>query len=101
MTRGRGSKPQDCTLLDRRGAFAFNAANFEESFGAIKLSPKPKSHGGRRLGAGAPTGEKNGNFKDGRYSCALTPEERRAAWKAHWQRKRQEWAEKRAQELRR
>ncbi len=78
-------------IVYRPGALALDGANFEKLFGSIKMSPKPKaSHGGRRPGAGAPTGPRNGRWTGGRYSRALTPKERQAAWRAYW-------AEKRAQ----
>jgi hypothetical protein len=58
----------------------------------MALNPK-SSRGGRRPGAGAPSGARNGRFVDGRYSRVLTPKERQAAWRAHWQRKRAERTE--------
>jgi hypothetical protein len=44
-------------------------------------------HGGAP-GSGAPCGERNGNWRGGRYSRVATPEQRRKAWKEHWAAKR-------------
>jgi len=33
-------------------------------------------------------GERNGNWKGGRYSRIATPEQRRKAWQEHWAAKR-------------
>jgi hypothetical protein len=44
-------------------------------------------HGGA-LGSGAPTGERNGNWKGGRYSRVATPEQRRQSWQDYWTAKR-------------
>jgi hypothetical protein len=40
-------------------------------------------HGGA-LGSGAPKGERNGNWKGGRYSRVVTPEQRRQSWQDYW-----------------
>jgi hypothetical protein len=44
-------------------------------------------HGGAP-GSGAPCGERNGNWKGGRYSRLATPEQRRQAWQEYWAAKR-------------
>jgi hypothetical protein len=38
--------------------------------------------------AGAPLGQRNGNWRGGRYSRVATREERRQAWKEYWTAKR-------------
>jgi hypothetical protein len=62
------------------------------SGGRCKRSPTPgkarcRLHGGAP-GSGAPCGERNGSWKDGRWSRVATPEQRRHAWKEHWEAKR-------------
>jgi hypothetical protein len=57
-----------------------------------RRSPAPgkvrcRLHGGA-LGSGAPKGERNGNWKGGRYSRVATPEQRRKAWQEYWAAKR-------------
>jgi hypothetical protein len=44
-------------------------------------------HGGA-LSSGAPCGERNGNWKGGRYSRVATPEQRRQCWQDYWAAKR-------------
>ncbi|MBO1903998.1 HGGxSTG domain-containing protein [Microvirga sp. 3-52] len=57
-----------------------------------KRSPAPgkvrcRLHGGAP-GSGAPKGERNGNWKGGRYSRSIAPAQRHQAWKDYWAAKR-------------
>jgi hypothetical protein len=62
------------------------------SGGPCRRFPAPgkarcRLHGGAP-GSGAPTGERNGNWKGGRYSKVATREQRQAAWREYWTAKR-------------